>query len=94
MTQHNPWQALIQYYEMSHQLIEAMILERLQCHGVPLDTLTEDILQDYDMDYYDGAKADEILAQEVGLGTSSVVLDVGSGLGDRRAIWPLTMAAA
>jgi beta-lactamase superfamily II metal-dependent hydrolase len=73
MMPQNPWQALTHYYETSHHVNEATILERLQRHGVSLDTLSEDVLQDYDMDHYDGAEAVEILAQKAGLDASSVV---------------------
>ena len=61
MTQHNPWQALIDYYEINHGRNETIILAQLRRDGVSLDTLTEHVLQDYDMDHYDGAEAVERL---------------------------------
>ena len=80
MTQHAPWQSLTHHYD-GHDVNEAAILEQLRDHGVSLDTLSEDILKDYDMDHFGGTEAIESLAQKAGIEARSYVLDVGSGLG-------------
>jgi cyclopropane fatty-acyl-phospholipid synthase-like methyltransferase len=80
MTQHDPWQFLTQHYD-GHDVNEAAILEQLRDHSVSLDTLSEDVLKDYDMDHFGGTEAIESLAQKAGIDARSYVLDVGSGLG-------------
>jgi hypothetical protein len=80
MTPHDPWQSLTHHYD-GHDVNEAAILEQLRDHGVSLDTLSEDVLKDYDMDHFGGTKAIESLAQKAGIEARSYVLDVSSGLG-------------
>jgi sarcosine/dimethylglycine N-methyltransferase len=65
----------------AHPINEGQILEKLKLDGVDLGGLTEDILQNYDMDHYDGLAAIDKLAGSAGIGAGSHVLDVASGMG-------------
>jgi sarcosine/dimethylglycine N-methyltransferase len=80
MNQDNQHQTVIQFYD-SHPINEEQIIQKLEMQGIPLETLTEDILQDYDQDHYGGVEANDILAQKAGIQPTSYVLDVGSGMG-------------
>jgi ubiquinone/menaquinone biosynthesis C-methylase UbiE len=80
MNQDNQHQTVTQFYD-SHPINEKQIIQKLQIQGISLETLTEDILQDYDQDHYGGVEANDILAQKAGIESTSYVLDVGSGMG-------------
>jgi len=80
MGQDGSWQSLTQFYD-AHTINEASIHIRLQDQGIPLETLTEDILKEYDMDHHDGIEAIDVLAQKSGIDASSYVLDVCCGIG-------------
>ncbi len=80
MIQNDQRQIVTQFYD-THPINEQQIIQKLQIQGIPLETLTEDILQDYDQDHYGGVEANDILAQKAGIQSTSYVLDVGSGMG-------------
>ncbi len=80
MIQDDQRQTVTQFYD-THPINEEQIIQKLQIQGISLETLTEDILQDYDQDHYGGVEANDILAQKAGIQPTSYVLDVGSGMG-------------
>ena len=80
MIQDDQRETVIQFYD-THPINEEQIIQKLQIQGISLETLTEDILQDYDQDHYGGVEANDILAQKAGIQPTSYVLDVGSGMG-------------
>jgi cyclopropane fatty-acyl-phospholipid synthase-like methyltransferase len=80
MNQDNLHHTVTQFYN-SHPINEEQIIQKLEMQGIPIETLTEDILQDYDQDHYGGVEANDILAQKAGIQPTSYVLDVGSGMG-------------
>jgi ubiquinone/menaquinone biosynthesis C-methylase UbiE len=80
MIQNDQRQVVTQFYD-THPINEEQIIQKLQIQGIPLETLTEDILQDYDQDHYGGVEANDILALKAGIQSTSYVLDVGSGMG-------------
>jgi sarcosine/dimethylglycine N-methyltransferase len=80
MTKDTHLQSVVTYYD-THPINEQQILEKLQQDGIQLTGLTEDILQNYDMDHYDGIEAIDKLAKSADLTASSLVLDVASGMG-------------
>ncbi|MBT3372086.1 MAG: methyltransferase domain-containing protein [Rhodospirillaceae bacterium] len=73
-------QTVVDFYD-THPINEGQILEKLQHDGVDLSGLTEDILQHYDMDHFDGLAAIDSLAQKIAAAADSHVLDVASGMG-------------
>jgi ubiquinone/menaquinone biosynthesis C-methylase UbiE len=72
--------AVIQYYD-THPINEEQILHKLRSRRVPLDTLSEDVLKEYDQDHYGGADAVDVLAAKAGIEPRHHVLDVCSGMG-------------
>jgi len=80
MIQDDQRQTVTQFYD-THPINEEQIIQKLQEQGIPLETLTEDILQEHDQDHYGGVEANDILAQKAGIQPTSYVLDVGSGMG-------------
>ncbi len=80
MPQDDAWKPLTYYYDV-HPINKDLILQELQVQGVDLDTLSEDILKDYDMDHMDGVRAVDILAEKAGIHSLSDVLDVCCGIG-------------
>ena len=80
MTQDHQCRAVTQFYD-THPINEEQIIQNLQKQKIPLKKLTEDILQDYDQDYYGGVEANDILAQKAGIQSTSYLLDVGNGMG-------------
>jgi ubiquinone/menaquinone biosynthesis C-methylase UbiE len=72
--------AVIRFYE-THPINEYEILEKLRADGIELETLTEEILKDYDQDHFGGLEAVDILAEKAGIDASTYVLDVCSGMG-------------
>ena len=71
---------VVHFYD-THPINEQQILEKLELDGIELSAVTEDILQNYDMDHYDGVGAIDTLAQKAAIGAASRVLDVASGMG-------------
>ncbi|UCE56889.1 MAG: methyltransferase domain-containing protein [Desulfobacterales bacterium] len=80
MIQDDQRQKVTQFYD-THPINEKQIIQKLQLQGISIETLTEDILKDYDQDHYGGVEANDILAQKAGIKSTSYVLDVGSGMG-------------
>jgi ubiquinone/menaquinone biosynthesis C-methylase UbiE len=73
-------QTVVDFYD-THPINEGQILEKLEHDGVDLAGLTEDVLQDYDMDHFDGLAAIDTLAQKIAATADNHVLDVASGMG-------------
>ncbi len=71
---------VVNFYD-THPINEQQILEKLAQDGVDLSALSEDILQNYDMDHYDGVAAIDVLARNAGVSESSYILDVAAGMG-------------
>jgi sarcosine/dimethylglycine N-methyltransferase len=72
--------AVIRFYDR-HPINERQILHDLERDGVALKSLTEATLERYDQDHFGGLEAVDILAEKAGVGQSSHVLDVCSGMG-------------
>ena len=84
---------VVDFYN-NHPINEQQIVDKLAEQGIDLDNLTEDILQQHDMDHYGGVEATDVLARAAGVNADSHVLDVASGMGGGRpAIWHTTTAA-
>jgi sarcosine/dimethylglycine N-methyltransferase len=73
-------ETVVHFYE-THPINEQQILHDLARDGIAPETLTEDVLQDYDQDHFGGLEAVDVLAEKAGIGASTHVLDVCSGLG-------------
>jgi sarcosine/dimethylglycine N-methyltransferase len=71
---------VVSFYD-THPINKEQILNALEARGVSLETLTEDILKDYDQDHYGGVEANDILAAKAGIQRQHHVLDVCSGMG-------------
>jgi len=71
---------VVNFYD-THPINEQQIIEKLKLDDIDLTTLNEDILQNYDMDHYDGVEATDTLARAAGITASSHVLDVAAGMG-------------
>lgn len=67
----------------NHPINEQQIIEKLSANNIDLNSLTEDILQDYDQDHYGGIAANGALAKLAGINNQSKVLDVCCGVGGR-----------
>lgn len=80
MTQPDHAEIVSHYYD-THPINETQILQMLQRNGIPLETLSEDILQGYDQDHYGGVEALNTLARKAGIQATSSVLDVCCGIG-------------
>jgi ubiquinone/menaquinone biosynthesis C-methylase UbiE len=80
MSREEQLDAVIRFYE-THPINEYEILEKLRADGIDLETLTEEILKDYDQDHFGGLEAVDILAANAGIDASTRVLDVCSGMG-------------
>lgn len=72
--------AVHEFYD-SHPINEQQILEKLQRDGIDPDSVTEDILQNYDQDHFGGVEANDALASLAGIDESCLVLDVCCGMG-------------
>jgi sarcosine/dimethylglycine N-methyltransferase len=72
--------SVVRFYE-THPINEQQILHDLARDGVPLEGLTEAVLQRYDQDHFGGLEAVDVLARKAGIGSDTRVLDVCSGLG-------------
>ncbi len=72
--------AVIRFYE-THPINEYEILEKLRADGVDRETLTEEILKDYDQDHFGGLEAVDVLAEKAGISAGTHILDVCSGMG-------------
>ena len=73
--------------------LSAKLLTALREAGKDLDALTRDDLAVFDEQHGGGREATRELARLTGLHAGMHVLDVGSGLGDRHARWPQSLAA-
>jgi ubiquinone/menaquinone biosynthesis C-methylase UbiE len=71
---------VVSFYD-THPINEQQILEKLARDGIEQSGLTEDILQIYDMDHYDGVEAIDTLARTAGIDAGCHILDVASGMG-------------
>jgi sarcosine/dimethylglycine N-methyltransferase len=80
MSEQEQLRSVIRFYE-THPINEYEILEKLRADGIDLETLTEEVLKDYDQDHFGGLEAVGILAEKAGIGASTRVLDVCSGMG-------------
>ena len=80
MTQPDHSETITDFYD-THPINETQILQTLQKEGIPLETLTEDILQAHDQDHYGGVEALDTLARKAGIQATSSVLDVCCGIG-------------
>jgi len=72
--------AVVAFYE-AHPINEEQILAALRSKGVPLESVTEDVLQEHDQDHFGGIEANDILADKAGIRREHHVLDVCSGMG-------------
>jgi ubiquinone/menaquinone biosynthesis C-methylase UbiE len=80
MSEQGQLRSVIRFYE-THPINEYAILEKLRAAGIDLETLTEEVLKDYDQDHFGGLGAVDVLAEQAGIGSSTRVLDVCSGMG-------------
>ena len=80
MSQQEQLRSVIRFYE-THPINEYEILEKLRADGIDLETLTEEVLKDYDQDHFGGLEAVDVLAEKAGIDASTRVLDVCSGMG-------------
>lgn len=71
---------VVTYYD-THPINEEQILRALQAQGVALETLSQEVLKDYDQDHFGGLKANDVLAAKAGIRKEHHVLDVCSGMG-------------
>ncbi|HUU73113.1 MAG TPA: methyltransferase domain-containing protein [Burkholderiales bacterium] len=71
---------VVTYYD-THPINEEQILRALQDRNADLNSLTEEVLKDYDQDHFGGLQANDVLAAKAGIGKDSHVLDVCSGMG-------------
>jgi len=71
---------VVSFYD-THPINEQQIFDKLARDGIDQSSLTEDILQNYDMDHYDGVEAIDTLARAAAIDANSHVLDVASGMG-------------
>jgi sarcosine/dimethylglycine N-methyltransferase len=72
--------AVIAFYD-AHPINEEQILAALKSKHVPLESVTEEILQEHDQDHFGGIEANDILAAKAGIQRQHRVLDVCSGMG-------------
>jgi sarcosine/dimethylglycine N-methyltransferase len=72
--------AIVAFYD-AHPINEEQILAALRSKGVPLESVTEDILREHDQDHFGGIEANDILAAKAGIRREHHVLDVCSGMG-------------
>ena len=72
--------AVVAFYD-AHPINEEQILAALRSKGVPLESVTEDVLQEHDQDHFGGIEANDILADKAGIRREHHVLDVCSGMG-------------
>jgi sarcosine/dimethylglycine N-methyltransferase len=80
MSEQEQLRSVIRFYE-THPINEYEIIEKLGADGIELETLTEEILKDYDQDHFGGLEAVDVLAEKAGIDASARVLDVCSGMG-------------
>ena len=71
---------VVDFYD-THPINEQQIMEKLALDGVDLAALNEDILQNYDVDHYDGVEATDKLAHSAEIDAGCHVLDVAAGMG-------------
>jgi ubiquinone/menaquinone biosynthesis C-methylase UbiE len=80
MSRQEQLRSVIRFYD-THPINEEQILHDLARDGIELEGLTEEVLKNYDQDHFGGLEAVDILAEKAGIGASSHVLDVCSGMG-------------
>ena len=83
--------AINQHYGQAE--LSAKLLTALREAGKDLEALTRDDLASFDEQHGGGREATRELARLTGLREGMHVRDVGSGLGDRHARWPQSLAA-
>lgn len=71
---------VVSFYD-AHPINKDQILNALESRGVSLETLTEEVLMEYDQDHYGGVEANDLLAERAGIRKTHHVLDVCSGMG-------------
>ncbi len=69
-----------EFYD-SHPINEQQILDKLRHDGFDPNTVTEDILQNYDQDHYGGTLANDALARLGEIDNTCHVLDICCGVG-------------
>lgn len=72
--------SVVAFYD-THPINEEQILRALAARGIPLETLTEDMLKEHDQDHFGGIEANDILIEAAGIRSGHIVLDVCSGMG-------------
>jgi sarcosine/dimethylglycine N-methyltransferase len=72
--------AVVSFYD-THPINEEQIRHDLARDGVPLEGLSEAVLQRYDQDHFGGLEAVDLLADAADIGAGMHVLDVCSGMG-------------
>jgi sarcosine/dimethylglycine N-methyltransferase len=72
--------AVVAFYD-AHPINEEQILNALRARGIPLESLTQEMLKEHDQDHFGGTRANEVLAEKAGLQPGQHVLDVCSGMG-------------
>ena len=80
MNPHENIDSVVQFFD-THPINEQQILNHLKRDGVAFDSLTEDILQNYDQDHFGGLGAVDQLADKADISANTSVLDVCSGIG-------------
>jgi sarcosine/dimethylglycine N-methyltransferase len=80
MSEQEQLRSVVRFYE-THPINEYEILAKLRADGIDLETLTEEVLKDYDQDHFGGLEAVDVLAEKAGIDASTRVLDVCSGMG-------------
>ena len=66
MSEQEQLRSVIRFYE-THPINEYEILEKLRADGIDLETLTEEVLKDYDQDHFGGLEAVDVLAEKAGI---------------------------
>jgi ubiquinone/menaquinone biosynthesis C-methylase UbiE len=80
MSEQEQLRSVIRFYE-THPINEYEILAKLRADGIDLETLTEEVLKDYDQDHFGGLEAVDVLAEKAGITSATHLLDVCSGMG-------------
>lgn len=76
----NEMASVVSFYD-AHPINKEQILHALESRGISLETLTEEILKEYDQDHYGGVEANDLLIEKAGIDSGHHVLDVCSGMG-------------
>ena len=82
------------YYQDSFVSNEDVVLKQLLHEGIDMDKLSEEDLVRFDQfDHVGEIKNTQMLANMVSFVSGMLILDVGGGMGGRRATWPIPVAA-